>query len=314
MCAALGLGLWVALRPSAPPPLLIVGVDDDALKWTPNPLAVVAKQRSLGASAVRIWVPWHGEVLPTTVRRAELARAETAARRTTVVLAVFGFGAQTPTTEWAQARFCNYAHAALALVPDARAVVVWNEANAPMYWRGTPPQYASLLARCYDVLHRRGLTVLDSTASTHNPVRFLGAVARAYRLSGRTRPLVDAFGHNPYPLTSGEAPTVIHVGDILGEGDYPRLVETLKLFTRSPRIWYLEDGYQTSAITAVQQADDVARAIRVAACQNDVRAFFNFELIDETRAVGWKSGLLWPNGKPKPAAAAFAHAPRTCRP
>lgn len=230
------------------------------------------------------------------------------------MLAVFGFAAQTPITEWAQTRFCSYAHAALALVPHARALVVWNEANAPLYWRGTPVQYEALLARCYDVLHRRGLTVLDSTASTHNPVRFLSAVARAYRASGRTRPLVDAFGHNPYPLTSGEAPTTIHMGDVLGEGDYARLVKTLKLFARSPRIWYLEDGFQTDAITPARQAHDVAKAIRVAACQNDVRAFFNFELVDETRAIGWQSGLLWPNGAPKPAAAAFARAPRTCRP
>ena len=59
----------------------------------------------------------------------ELSRAETAARRTTVVLAVFGFGAQTPATAWQQRRFCTYAKSALALVPDARAVVVWDEAG-----------------------------------------------------------------------------------------------------------------------------------------------------------------------------------------
>ena len=302
------------LRPSPAPPRLLVGVDDDTLKWTPYPLAVVRKQRALGADAVRVWVPWHGEATPTAVRRDELARAETAARTTTVVLAVFGFARKTPRTAVAQTRFCNYAHAALTLVPHARAVVVWNEANTPMYWRGTAAQYESLLARCYDVLHRRGLTILDSTASAHNPIRFLSAIAHAYRASGRTTPLVDAFGHNPYPLKPNEAPTTVHAGDILGEGDYSRLVATLHAFTPKPRIWYLEDGFQTRTLSPAQQAANVSTAIRVAACQNDVRAFFNFELVDETAVAGWRSGLLWPNGKPKPAAAAFAHASRACRP
>ncbi|HET8894202.1 MAG TPA: hypothetical protein VFM96_08920 [Gaiellaceae bacterium] len=313
-CAALAAGLWLGLRPSPAPPRLLVGVDDDTLKWTPYPLTVVRRQRALGADAVRVWVPWQGETAPNAVRRDELARAEAAARTTTVVLAVFGFWRETPLTSVTQSRFCNYAHDALALVPHARAVVVWNEANAPMYWRGTPAQYESLLARCYDVLHRRGLTVLDSTASAHRPIKFLDAVARAYRASGRKRPLVDAFGHNPYPLRSAEPPTVLHAGDFLGEGDYRKLVDALSGFGRSPAIWYLEDGFQTTQIAPALQARDIAVAIGTAACQPHVRAFFNFELVDETRAAGWHSGLIWRSGKQKPAAAAFARAPRTCRP
>ena len=101
-------------------------MDDDTLKWTPDPLGVVAAQRRLGADAVRVWVPWSGEARPGQVRRDELARAQQAATRTVVALAVFGFGAETPLTPRAQQRFCGYARAALARVPDARAVVVWN--------------------------------------------------------------------------------------------------------------------------------------------------------------------------------------------
>ena len=302
------------LRPAHHPRLLVVGVDDDTLKWTPFPLTVVRRQESLGADAVRVWVPWHGEIAPTAVRRVELSRAETAAKKTTVVLAVFGFGASTPTAEWQQRRFCGYAKHALALVPDARAVVVWNEANSPTYWDGTPAQYESLLARCYDVLHSRHVEVLDSTASAHSPIRFLDAVALAYRSSRRTRPLVDAFGHNPYPLTQTESPVAVHTGDFLGEGDYARLVTTLQAFGRTPSIWYLEDGFQTTKVSPARQAQDVSAAIDMAACQPLVHAFFNFELVDEKRAIGWHSGLIWRGGKVKPAAAAFARAPRRCRP
>ena len=300
-------------HPSTHPRTLLVGVDDDALKWTPYPLTVVRRQQALGADAVRVWVPWRNEIRPTAVRRVELSRAETAARKTTVVLAVFGFGSETPTAAWRQRRFCRYAHDALALVPDARAIVVWNEANSRAYWRGTPAQYESLLARCYGELHSAHVTVLDSTASAHAPLRFLAAVAAAYRASGRTQPLVDAFGHNPYPLTATEPPAVVHRGDVLGESDYPRLVTALKAFTPKPAIWYLEDGFQTDAITPAQQARDVTAAISMAACQPLVHAFFNFELVDERLLSGWQSGLIARGGKRKPAAAAFADAPRRCR-
>ena len=50
----------------------------------------------------------------------------------------------------------------------------------------------------------------------------------------------------------------------------------------------------------------------LAACQPLVRAFFNFELVDERRLAGWHSGLIWRGGRVKPAAAAFARAPRRC--
>jgi hypothetical protein len=311
LAALLGVGIWLSVRPSHRAPTLLVGVDDDTLKWTPFPLTVVRRQQALGAQAVRVWVPWRGEATPSPVRRVELSRAETAARRTTVVLAVFGFAAQTPTTAREQSMFCRYAREALDLVPDARAVVVWNEANSPTFWRETPAQYERLLARCYDRLHSRRVAVLDSTTSAHDPIAFLDSVASAYRESGRTRPLVDGFGHNPYPLTPLETPATRHRGDFLGEADYPRLVATLRSgFGRPPSIWYLEDGFQTDWVTPAQQAHDVAAAITIAACQPLVHAIFNFELVDEKRLLGWQSGLIWRGGRLKPAAAAYTAAAR----
>lgn len=309
---------------------MLVGVDDDTLKWTANPVGVVEWQRRLGADAVRIWVPWEGETRPHGARVTELARAEQAARKTIVVLAVFGFGAQTPTSPQAQVRYCGYARRVLAAVPDARALVVWNEANSQTYWRGTPAQYEALLARCYDVLHRHGLTVLDSTASAHAPEAFLRAVGAAYRASGRRAPLVDAFGHNPYPADALDPPAAVHAPGFVGEGDYRRLVHVLRAaFGETPQIWYLEDGFQSSiprgfrwrysgretvrTLSPPEQAQRLASAIRLAACQPDVHAFFNFELVDETRLAGWQSGLVWRGVRRKPAAAAFADAARRAR-
>ncbi|HZR95674.1 MAG TPA: hypothetical protein VFA56_08260 [Gaiellaceae bacterium] len=330
---AAALATWLVLRQRPPERTqphagLLVGVDDDTLKWTAHPLAVVRWQRALGARAVRVWVPWSGERAPSGARRDELARAEQAARRTSVVLAVFGFARSTPSTPRGRARYCGYARRVLDLVPDARAIVVWNEANSPTYWHGTPSTYAALLARCYDELHRRGLTVLDSTASAHEPERFLERVGEAYRKSGRTRPLVDAFGHNPYPASDDEPPAATHARGFLGIGDYARLARVIRSsFGRPYDVWYLEDGYQSSVprplarrysgrenvgvVAPSVQARRLADAIALAACQHGVRAFFNFELVDETRLAGWQSGLVWRGVHRKPAARAFARAARS---
>jgi len=328
LAAAAGVAAWLALRPSAPKsPHLIVGVDDDTLKWTANPLGVVRWQQALGVHAVRVWVPWYGEAAPAGARIDELARAEQAAQQTRVVLAVSGFARSTPTTPAAQDRFCTYARRALERVPHAEAIVVWNEANVATFWGGTPEEYASLLARCYDRLHRPGLTVLDSTASAHSPEAFLRRVAAAYKASGRTQPLVDAFGHNPYPSTPTEPPDAAHPPGFVGMGDYARLAALLRTdFGRPYDVWYLEDGYQTSVpdhlahhyegsenvetLGAELQAQRLAEAIALASCQPGVRAFFNFELVDETRLTGWQSGLVWRGVHRKPAADAFAEAAR----
>jgi hypothetical protein len=283
---------------------------------------------------VRVWVPWSGEASPGQVRRDELARAEQAATHTAVTLAVFGFGNETPLTQRAQRRFCGYARAALARVPDARAVVVWNEANSETYWRGGAAAYESLLARCYDVLHalRPHVVVLDSTASAHDPAAFLAAIGAVYRASGRARPIVDAFGHNPYPLSARESPAARHGSGFIGEGDYPRLVSALSAaFSGTPQrsldVWYLEDGFQAAVptrllhrytgyetVTTVAPAAQAAQlrdAILLAACQPHVRAFFNFEFVDQTRLAGWQSGLEWRGALLKPAAEAFLSAART---
>ena len=107
---------------------------------------------------------------------------------------------------------------------------------------------------------------------------------------------------------------------------------------RGLSIWYMEDGFQTRvapglapdytghendrwALDAVahgrrsaqggrmiDQAMQLAEALRLASCQPYVGAFFNFLLADERGLRGWQSGLLWSNWQPKPSYRAFAHA------
>ena len=182
---------------------------------------------------------------------------------------------------------------------------------------------------------------------SESPVRFYTELAAAYRTSGRDRPIFDTVGHNPYPNTSAEPVWTRHNGGTIGEGDYGKLVDVLTegfAGTAQPvpgqglSIWYMGDGFQTridpglgpdytgeetdrwaidarahvrrtvSGARVVDQATQLADAVRLASCQPYVGAFFNFLLADEPGLGGWQSGLLWANWQPKPSYQAFAHA------
>jgi hypothetical protein len=328
----------VVVAPRPPRPRLLVGVDDDTAKWLTRPDTVLRLDRTLGVDAVRLWIPWHGAAAPRGRAATYLRRAQALADGgPQVVLAVFGFRTDAPVTADRRRRYCDFVQQALTLAPSVRDVVVWNEANSRTYWPPTAgaPAYEALLATCWDVLHAldRRVNVIDSTASRHQPEAFLQGVADAYRASRRSRPLVDTFGHNPYPDGSSEPPATRHDTGMLGEGDYARLVAVLRSAFRGTAqptpgpdggaaVWYLEDGFQTvvpramlarytgaetsrSLLTPAEQAERLRAALLLAACQPAVKAFFNFELEDEDRLAGWQSGLLWRGGERKPAFEAF---------
>jgi len=64
-----------------------------------------------------------------------------------------------------------------------------------------------------------------------------------------------------------------------------------------------------STVPPGEQAVQLRNAILPAACQP--HAFFDLELVDETRLAGWQSGLEWRGTFRKPAAAAFSAAAHT---
>jgi hypothetical protein len=254
-----------------------------------------------------------------------------------VVVAFGGKARDAPRTRATRQQFCSYVRSVVARLPGVRDVVIWNEANSPSFWRphrDAAAEYAALLGRCWDYLHRMraDINVISSTAPRHLPLRFIRDLGEAYRRSGRTRPLVDTFGHNPYPRTSAEPPTAVHLDGFIGQGDQPTLLRVLRetfAGTAQPApgeggvtIWYLETGFQTSsplarplyfgrenekwalpavAESGLDQAQQLRTAITLAYCQPAVGALFNFQLADEQRLRGWQSGLLWANWRPKPS-------------
>jgi len=329
---------------------MIVGLTDDTAKWMVRQDGVVGVHRDLRLMAVRVTMPWRpGQLRPTRLQQIYLHRISRMIQLDDrIVLSVYGFGRFAPTTPAEQRQYCGFLRHVIRRIPLIHDIQIWNEANSPVFWPtdAGPAAYEALLARCWDVLHRAPtlVNVISSTAPRHDPVAFIHGVGDAYRASGRTSPLVDTFGHNPYPEDSAELPSVRHTGtDYVGEGDYDTLIAALRSAfdgTAQPlpgvqgvSIWYLETGFQTApapdkrrfyrghendptVLPAVAQQPDGGRpvldqatqlrdAMLLAFCQPAVTGFFNFELLDEDKLGGWQSGLLWRDGTPKPSYGTF---------
>src|SRR5437588_6532182 len=82
----------LALAPPAPAgPGLLVGVDDDSLKWYTPTRALISVYRDLGVGAVRVTLAWQpGQLAPNRTDRTSLNRVNVAAWGMRVVLAVSG--------------------------------------------------------------------------------------------------------------------------------------------------------------------------------------------------------------------------------
>jgi len=332
---------------------MIVGVTDDTAKWMARQDGIVGVHRDLRLMAVRVTVPWRpGQVRPTKLQQVYLHRiARMIQLNDRIVLSVYNFARFAPVARRTRNEYCGFLRGVVRRIPLIHDIQIWNEANSPTFWpeSADAEAYEALLSRCWDVLHGAPtlVNVISSTAPRHDPAGFILDVGEAYRSSGRVRPLVDTFGHNPYPADSAEPPSTTHDGsDFLGEGDYQTLMNVLLTAfdgtaqpvpgARGVTIWYLETGFQTvpprekrrfyrgrendpkpipavsptdaNGERAVDQATQLRDAVLLAYCQPAVSGFFNFELLDEDKLGGWQSGLLWRDGTRKPSYEPFKDA------
>ena len=332
----------LALVPSsaAAAPGLLLGVDDDSLKWYAHTSSLLSIYDGLGLDAVRVTFDWSpGQSFPVGTERTELQRVGGAARRTRIVIAVTGPAAQPPLDTAARASYCGFIANVLRRYPAIQDVAIWTEPNSTTFWRpqkGAAAAYEALLAACWDTLHAvsPAVNVIATSAPHAGPKRWYEDLGKAYRSSLRAQRIFDTVGHNAYPESSSEAPAAKHKKGSIDQGDLDRLLAALrKGFDKTAQpvpgedgvtVWYLEDGFQTipgrsvytgvetdrSPVSEERQADQLRAAVELAYCQPAVGAFFNFELRDEPSLGGWQSGLLRPDWSAKPAFTSYVDAIR----
>ena len=128
---------------------LLVGVDDDGLKWEPA-ASFLAPAQDLGIGAVRVTFTWRpGRARPSFSDAAELANVQAATALTRVVVEVGGGRPSVPPrTRRQREQYCGYLAGMLRAAPGVHDVVVWTEANQQRFWKGPDATaYETLLAR-----------------------------------------------------------------------------------------------------------------------------------------------------------------------
>ena len=276
-----------------------------------------------------------------------LRRAVDAAVREHVrpVLTVYQLSSATPADPARRAAFAAYAAALAKALPEVRDVIVGNEPNLNLFWM---PQfdatggdqaardYEQLLAATYDALKAEDskLDVIGgalaphggdhpSSRPTHSPTQFITDLGAAYRASGRTTPIMDAFSMHVYGENSHVPPTLQHPRTTtIGIADYPKLVTLLgKAFDGTAqagsklRIVYGEYGVETrippdkaslytgreviEPVDEQTQATYYVEAIHAAEQQRNVRMLLLFHVVDESRLEGLQTATRYADGSPK---------------
>jgi hypothetical protein len=211
-------------------PPIAYGVADDVSKYADDGGAgFYPSLRGAGLTQNRWTLTWNPgkpkviEELPFLERAAPLAQRA----GVRVTLALYSKVASRHDPE----DFCSWTGNVVRTVEKwgIREFIVGNEPNTRLFWlpqkdaEGTDvaaPAFTALLARCYDEIKRTnaratvigmGLSPRASTQQSNEPLVFLRDVGKAYRASGRKRPLMDQLAIHPYPNPSSptDAP---HIG------------------------------------------------------------------------------------------------------
>jgi hypothetical protein len=351
--AALGLATAGAA------PAADVGANDDTGKWATDAGSVFFSQMAgakLEQSVMTTrWVPTE----PLTIQDQEaLDRAIPSAERAglRVVLAVYPYPPRELEDGLARSSaFAEWLTMVAARYPSVKQYVVMNEPNQPAFLRpqfrknGTNASAAiagAFLAAGYDALKAVDPTIRviglglsprgnDRPTAPNNvstsPVRFLAALGKWYRASGRDRPLMDGLSFHPYPDRATDAldrgyswPNAgfVDLGrikqslwDAFRDTPQPTTVNGLKLYLDEVG-WQVDTdgllGYSGAENVAVtdeeSQAEIYASLVRDAACDPHVAELNFFGFYDAINRDGFQAALHRVDGTPRASAAAVQSA------
>jgi hypothetical protein len=314
--------------PAVASPSVRYGVQDDAwVRYGPGTLnARLDRLQSLGVDLVRINVSW------SDVERSEghfrwnsydsivkgLHKRGIDVVLTLVSTPAWANGGQG--TNWAPLNgtaFADFATAAAHRYPYVTRWLIWNEPNQRRWLRPTEPSVyvKRLLNPAYAAIHHvirhalvgGGVTAPRAATGGVSPLAWIKGMAAAHAH-------LDAYAHNPYPLTPAETPFTggcTHCST-LTMATLPLLVaDVAHAFGKGKRIWLTEYGYQTDppdnflGVSLDQQALYMSEAAMRAYLQPRVDMLINYLVQDEPDLARWQSGILTASGAQKPAYQAF---------
>jgi hypothetical protein len=354
---------------------LVVGAADDAGSFSADGgREFYGRMAEAGLSENRISVVWSpGDSASETASalRDSVVLAESVSIR--VTLAVYPLRARTLADSGeAREEFVRFIGRLARELPGVSDFIVGNEPNQPRFWQ---PQfdpsgsactaYAGLLAKAYDelkgvdprlrviggALAPRGNDDPLRRLSALSPVRCIRDLGRAYRASGRKRPLMDEFDFHPLPLSARHSPTVGYqwpnaglpnldrirqaIWDAFAGTGQPTFAEPgLPVVAKPLQLRLSEVGWQVGVVPGLEgaysgretvlttdeqtQAAIYASLVPSLACDRTIKSLLFFPFIDERRLEGWQSGLVRADGSLRPAfgrvQAAVRSAPSCRRP
>jgi hypothetical protein len=344
-----------------------IGFAEDATKYADDGgNKLFTEMNKLGTTTNRVAVFWNADA-PTTIqdqsfldRMIPVAKAH----NIQIVFAVYPEKAtMAPTSQAAADQFCSYAVQVMQRYPYVRKVIIGNEPNQPRFWQpiwnadGTPASPAAMevvLADCYDKLKAFDPTIdvigvgisprgNDDPHATSNssisPVRWIAALGKAYRASGRTTPLFDEWSWHCYPNVNTDqvetgyawpntgcvnaARVKLALWDAFhGTGQpvtagYPSdsLARATTSVFSSLMTFVDETGWQVATslpgyfdnenvptIDEAQQAVDYEKLVHIADCEPTLTDFHIFHEIDEADRAGFQSGVLRIDFSERPSA------------
>ncbi|MBV8066239.1 MAG: hypothetical protein JOY73_11985 [Actinobacteria bacterium] len=344
-----------------------IGFADDATKYANDGGdRLFTEMNKLGTTTNRVAVFWDSTA-PTVIQdQAFLDRMIPVAKKHNIQIVFAVYPKQptmAPTTPSAVDAFCNYAVLVMQRYPYVRKVIIGNEPNQPRFWQpifngdGSPASPAAMeqvLASCYDKLKAFDSTIDviaaglsprgndDPTATSNasiSPVRFIAAMGKAYRASGRTKPLFDEWSWHCYPNVNTDevekgyawpntgcvnaARVKLALWDAFNGTAQPVLAGYAPtttgstLFGNIAKMIIDETGWQVDTstypgyvnkenvpvITEQKQAQDYEKLVHLANCEPTMTDFHFFPLLDESdRTSLLQSGVLRVDFSERPSA------------